>query len=344
MIRILVEGMSRNLGGMEKFIMTVYEALDKEKYHMDFLVYDPTIAFEEKLLESGSQIYRITPRSQGVQKSLQELDELFSSEHFDVFWSNRTTISNINALSVAEKHSVPTRIIYSHCSKNMGSWFTYCMHMLNRSKVKKLATHLAACSQGAADWFYGKEFKKAIIINNGLDISKYLYSSNREKEIRKVLDLKDEFVVGHVGRLSPEKNHIFLFRIFSEIIKEKPNSVLLLCGDGNLKNSLEEEAKKLNIFPYIRFLGRRDDIDEILQCVDAFVFPSLFEGFPISLIESQAAGIPSFCSEEAIPANIQIEGSNKEKKDYSKQLEELNLTIDSMIANIKRFLLNDFNA
>lgn len=362
MIRILMEGMSRNLGGLEKFIKTVYDALDPNKYQIDFLVYDDSIPYEQKLLDNGSHIYRVTPRSKGAKKSKKELDVLFQKEHFDIFWSNRTMISNINALVSAKKHSVPTRIIYSHASQNMGSFFTLCMHTLNKLRIKKVANKFAACSKVAGEWFFGKNLENVSIIKNGIAISDYIYSPEREKAMRVALGLKeDTFVVTHIGRFSPEKNHKFLFEIFVEILKLNPNSVLLLCGDGDLRPELENQAKKLDIEQQIRFLGIRNDIPEILQCTDVFILPSLFEGFGIVLVESQAAGVMSFTSETVVPKDVQItellhylpleespyfwakqilNKSKYIKKDRSEELNHAGITVESMMENIQRLLLS----
>ena len=153
---------------------------------------------------------------------------------------------------------------------------------------------------------FGEKAKEAQIIINGVDIRKYTYTKEREEKMRKELGLGDEPVVGHVGRLSKEKNHSFLFRIFQEIQKKESSVVLLLCGGGDeaQKKQLEEEAEALGIRDSVRFLGVRRDVPDVLQVMNVFVFPSLFEGYPISLIEAQAAGLPTFGSKEAVPKEM----------------------------------------
>lgn len=305
-MKILIEGMSRQLGGMEAFIMSVYRGLSHEKYQIDFIAYDDEIVFEEELKAGGSKVYHVTPRSKNIFQSRKELDEIFKKTHYDVFWTNKTTISNIEALKAAKKNQVPLRIVHSHSSENRGTKFTLFMHKKNRSKVTRYASQLFACSKEAAVWMFGEKAKEAQIIINGVDIQKYTYTKERENRMRKELGLGKEPVIGHVGRLSKEKNHSFLFRVFKEIQKEEPDAVLLLCGGGDeiQRKQLEEEAKTLEIQDSVKFLGTRRDVPDVLQVMNVFVFPSLFEGYPISLIEAQAAGIPTFGSKEAVPIEM----------------------------------------
>ena len=90
-MNILIEGMSRQLGGMEAFIMSVYRGLDRENYHMDFIAYDDEIVFEEELKAGGSKVYHVTPRSKSVLQSRKELDIIFKQTQYDVFWTNKTS-------------------------------------------------------------------------------------------------------------------------------------------------------------------------------------------------------------------------------------------------------------
>lgn len=305
-MNIIIEGMSKMLGGMEVFIMTMCRNLDSSKYHVDFITYDETIACQDELLKMGCEIKYVTPRSVSPKRTKEELDVIFAEKKYDVFWSNKTTISNINALKAAYKAKVPVRVIHSHQTKNMGTQFTLFMHIWNRLFVNKYATKLVACAEEAAVWMFGKNADKAEIIRNGIDLSLYEYDQKREMDIRKKLGLGNEPIVGHVGRMDKQKNHVFLFRVFQEILKKEPSAKLLLCGDGALREQMEEEAKKVGISHRTVFLGIRNDIPEVMQAMNVYVFPSLYEAYPISLIEAQAAGIPCFVSKEANPESMRL--------------------------------------
>lgn len=305
-MKILIEGMSRNLGGMEAFIMTIYRNLDREKYCVDFLVYDKTIAFQEEILENGSRIYYVTPRSVNAAKSKKELQQLFQKGKYDVFWSNKTTISNINALKAAYSAQVSIRVLHSHASANMGTNFTAAMHRLNRRSAVKFATNILACSVAAAEWMFGKYAQKAEVLLNGIDLKKYAYSATREKDMRKKLGFAEEPIIGHIGRFSKEKNHSFIFAVFGEILKKQSDAILLLCGGGDLQEEFEETARRMKISDRVVFLGARNDVPDILQVMNAFLFPSLFEGYGIALIEAQAAGVPCFASRDVIPESVRV--------------------------------------
>ena len=305
-MNILIEGMSRELGGMEAFVMSVFRNLDHTRYQIDFIKYDKTIAFEDEVKEQGSVVYSVTPRNVNAVQSKKELQAIFQKKDYQVFWSNKTTISNINALKAAYDAKVPVRILHSHSTENRGTGFTYFMHRKNMRPAAKYATTYLACSKEAAVWMFGKHASEAKVLINGIDVKKYVYSTKREEEMRAKLEIGNRPVVGHVGRFSKEKNHDFIFQIFAEILKKEPEALLLLCGGGDLLPEYKKKAEDLGLGDKVRFLGVRKDVPDVLQVMNVFLFPSLFEGYPISLIEAQAAGVPVFASKTVIPEEIKI--------------------------------------
>ncbi|MTH54509.1 glycosyltransferase [Bacillus mangrovi] len=141
-----------------------------------------------------------------------------------------------------------------------------------------------------ANEYYG--INNAIVVNNGIDFKKFISLKHSKEDLRKKLGLPtDSFIIGHVGRFMDQKNHDFLINIFAEVVKVKENSLLLLVGDGELRCYIEEKVKKLGLIGKVKFLGLRKDIPEIIKTLDVFLFPSLHEGFPITLIEAQVAGV-----------------------------------------------------
>lgn len=290
--RILIDGMTGNTGGMETFIMNLVRNMDKTRWAFEFVVTDQPVAYENEL-ETIGDIHRITPRSQSPKKNKKEIQELFRRKKYDGLWFNKTTLSNIEMLKAAKKYKIPVRICHSHAAANLGSSLTLLLHKLNRKKAIRLSTCLAACSDAAADWFYGKDKNKATIVKNAVALEKYTYTPEKANRIKEELGLNDLFTVGHVGRLSAIKNQTFLLEIFAEIHKKEPRSVLLLCGDGEEKETLQKKAGELGIAEEVRFLGIRNDICDMLSAMDLMIFPSLHEGAPFALIEAQAAGL--FC-------------------------------------------------
>ena len=155
-----------------------------------------------------------------------------------------------------------------------------------------------ACSEAAALELYGTT-KNVYILHNAIDVNKFKYNEKTEKTKRKELKIKDkDIVIGHIGRFEKQKNHEFLIDIFNEIHKQNKNTILLLVGEGSLKEEIEQKVKNLNLEKSVKFLGQRSDVNELYQAMDAFVLPSLYEGLPLVGVEAQAAGLPCFFSTE----------------------------------------------
>lgn len=358
MKRILIEGMSRMMGGLETFILTLYRNISHEEYHFDFITYDPHVPFEEDLLQAGSRIYRITPRSVNYMKYKSGLDKVFKEGNYDIFWSNRTTLSSIRPFQSAMKYGVPIIVCHSHQSKNMGTFFTLCMHTMNKRRVRKYITKKAACSDVAAKWFFGND-KDVVILNNSVDTEAYDYDEEKSKRLKSEFGLENMFVVGHIGRFAPEKNHVFLIKIFEKILKKERDAVLLLCGDGDKRKETEELVKVKELQDRVKFLGIRNDIIDLLHVFDVMIFPSLFEGLPFVLVEAQATGLPCFVSDgvsrqakltdvlEFIPldegadywADVIIKHRDEERGSKRKQMEKSGFSISNLIQQIDTYIL-----
>ena len=137
-------------------------------------------------------------------------------------------------------------------------------------------------------------------INNGIETDRFSFSPEVREAVRKELGLGDALVLGHVGRFAPQKNHAFLLDIFHQVHEKNHNAVLLLAGTGPLEDTVKRKAEQLGLMDHVRFLGVRPDVNRILQAVDVFVLPSLYEGLSIAAVEVQAAGVPCIIS-DAVP-------------------------------------------
>ena len=194
------------------------------------------------------------------------------------------------ALREATRQEIPVRICHAHNAPHGFEW-----KMIVRNYFKKrmmpYLTHMFMCGKESGDWLFGKENEdKFIQLNNAIDAERFRYDSKKEEAIRKELNLENKFVVGHVGRFFKQKNHQFLIEIFKEIQTKKENAILLLVGTGELKEEIQNQVKELGLEEQVRFLGVRSDVDQIMKCFDVFLFPSLFEGLPVTMVEAQAAG------------------------------------------------------
>lgn len=299
MKKILIEGMSSNLGGIETYVHLLYTVL-KNDHQVDFITVDPQIPFEEEFLSHGCQIHRITSRSKDVRQYCADIDRVFQQGHYDVFWFNKTTLSSIYPLKSAKKHGVGRVIVHSHQSRNMGSFFTLIMHTLHRFRVSRYADVKAACSQEAAVWFFGKHTDDVVIFQNAVDTARFEPSPAKQQAAKEMLGVENRFVIGNIARFSPEKNHTFLIEVFAEILK-KADAHLLLCGEGQTMDAIRSLVAEKHITEHVSFLGSRKDMPVVYQAMDVVVMPSLFEGLPFSLVEAQAAGIPCVVSDTVSP-------------------------------------------
>lgn len=164
------------------------------------------------------------------------------------------------------------------------------------------ATDYMCCSELAGRWLFGnKEYDKGnvYLLNNAIDLDKFKYDEEKRKEKRKELNIEDStLVIGHVGRFVEQKNHRFLIDIFNEVHKQKENSILLLAGQGPLMEEMKEKVKILGIEDSVKFLGQRNDINELYQAFDVFCLPSLYEGLPVVGVEAQATGLLCIFSDD----------------------------------------------
>lgn len=239
-------------------------------------------------------------KKKGVINNRKEVNDFFKKhKEYKVVHQHLSSLTYIEPLRFAKKHGVPVRIVHSHNTRQSGSSIHKYIHMYNQIFIESYATHYFACSQLAAKWLYPKtqyNKNKYQIINNAIDTEKFIYNKNIRSIKRKELGIENEFVLGHVGRFTHQKNHEFLIDIFKAVHERNKEAVLLLIGDGILRELIESKVKKLKLESNVIFTGIRSDIPELLQAMDVFVMPSYHEGLPVTLVEAQASGLPCVIS------------------------------------------------
>ena len=286
-------------GGLESMLMNYYRHMDREKVQFDFLVHrQEPAAFDEEIESLGGKIYRL-PRLIPWSKSYRAALNRFFDEHMEykIVHVHQDCLSSV-ILKAAQKHGVSVRIAHSH-SANQDKNLKYPIKLLYKRNISKYATTLFACGKDAGDWmFCGAPYQ---IINNAIDSVAYIYNPAKRIEKRQELGIATELVVGHVGRFNQPKNHPFLLSVFAALLKKEPHAVLLLVGGGEDMPRIQELARTLGISAQVRFLGVRSDIPDLMQAMDIFVFPSLYEGLGIALVEAQAAGLPCVVSDTIPP-------------------------------------------
>lgn len=307
-IRILQITGGMNMGGIENFIMNIYRNIDRDRVQFDFLIHqEEKQIFEDEIEKLGGKIYRIPSiRKSGYFKYKQNLKEFFQNHSYKIVHSHYNELSGV-ILKIAKNCNIKIGISHSHTaypnySNILVKFFgEYLIRLLKNSSSLKFA-----CSQKAGEWLYGKSANFEVI-NNGIDPKEYKFNEEIRKNVRDELKIEDnKILIGHVGRFSPEKNHEFIIDIFKELYSKNNNYRLVLIGTGNTEEKIKNKVKELNLQEKVKFLGVRKDVNKILQVMDLFVFPSIFEGLPVTLVEAQGAGLKCFIS-DTVTKEIDLE-------------------------------------
>ncbi len=306
-IRILHVIGIMNRGGAEAMIMNLYREIDTDKIQFDFVEnsYEEA-AHDEEITKLGGRIYRC-PHYNGF-------------NHFEyVKWWEDFFQKHADEYSVVHGHIGSTAAIYLSIAKKYNVWTIAHSHNTTKGSLmyrfysyftRHVADEFFACSKQAGLDRFGKRIanNKALchIFHNAIDTSKFISNKTIGEDIRKQLGIPlDSLVVGHVGRFAEAKNHMFLIDIFKQLHKMHPNSYLLLVGDGNLRDQIENKISLNNLEKHIILTGVQEDVHKFYQAMNVFVFPSLYEGLPVSLIESQSAGLPCVVSKN-VPNDVAI--------------------------------------
>lgn len=288
-------------GGVEAVILNYFRNINKSKFVFDFVIDSDSTDnnFINEIQELGGTIIKCPPY-QKLHSYNKFLYKLFKEKKYDIVHSNINTLS-VFPLRMAEKAGIKIRIAHSHSTSNPKEWKKNLLKNILRPFSKKYANVYFACSELAGRWLFGsKTFDegKVTIINNAIDVEKFVYNEDIRKKVRNELKEKykseindDTLIVGHIGRFVKQKNHEFLIDIFNEVHRRKENSVLILAGQGPLQKEIEEKINNLSLKDCVLFLGQRNDANELYQAMDVLVLPSLYEGLPVVGVEAQAAGL-----------------------------------------------------
>lgn len=298
-IRVLQIVDSLNISsGVMSVIMNWYRNIDRNKVQFDFMVNFPKERSHEKeIIEMGGRIYYMpSPSIKNVKSYLSSINDFFRENNtYKIIHLHTPTLGFIYH-SIAKKYGIKNRITHSHSTMYSDSVFKIIRNYMLCLPLNKLSTTKLACSQTAGEFLFGKN-KEFIVINNAIDCRKFSYNKKIRKKVREELNINDELVIGHIGRIEKEKNHTFILDIFKQLHDKNSNSILVLVGEGTLRSEIESKAIEIGIREKVYFLGVRTDVHRILQAIDILLFPSLFEGMPMVCIEAQGAGARCFVSD-----------------------------------------------
>lgn len=302
-MRILEVCVDLDGGGIDRYLLNYCSRIPEIQF--DFAVVDNKIGILEPQLEAlGCHIYRVPRQSHGVRANYNAIKKILTDNRYDAVHVHLGYRGAV-ALWCAKRCGVKTRIVHAHIAAEPESAKQRMIRKVFTVLVKGLATHLAACGVDAAKWVWGAKTYakgKVTIHNNAIETAKYAYSADVRAAVRADLGLDENtLVVGHVGRLSAQKNQLRLLDIFGEIHRLRPDSVLLLVGRGDLEEPIRCKAEAMDLTDAVRLLGVRDDVPRLLSAFDTFVFPSTHEGLPFTLIETQCNGLPAISADTVTP-------------------------------------------
>lgn len=294
-IRVLHNIASLHFGGAQAFLMNVYNNIDREKVQFDFVVTpEEKKDLYEQVEQMGGRIF-VCPKYTGKNHfAYCRWWNDFFEEHpeYHVIHGHVRSTASIY-LKIAKKYGLVT-IAHSHSTSN-GSGISAIVKNIMQLPIRHTADYLFACSDKAGKWLYGEKATKQPnyrMIPNGVDLKRFAFHEEKRRQMRNQLKItEDTFVVGHIGRITVPKNHQFLVELFAAYHKENPKSRLLLVGDGELFEAVQQQCTQLGIREAVIMVGSKTNTEDYYQAMDLFVFPSLWEGLPVSVVEAQANGL-----------------------------------------------------
>lgn len=294
-------------GGTDRYVYNYCTRI--KDIHFDFAsVISKNGILEKPLRELGATIYKYPRIGLGLFNNFKYFYKIMKEGHYDAVHVH-LCYSSFVPLLAAKICGVKTRISHAHFANIPENWEKRLLRKLTTQLAKWFATDLAACGIDAAKWMWGVNLfdsGKVTIHSNAIESGKYRYSESSRNEKRSELGITPQtLVVGHVGRICDQKNQRRLLEIFSEMLKINPNLKLIMIGHPDQNYNIDECIDNLKIRDKVIALGIRDDVPELLNAIDVFVFPSKFEGLPFTLVETQCNGLPSLSS-NAVTSQVKI--------------------------------------
>lgn len=312
-IRILQLFTILNRGGAETNVMNYYRKLDKTKFQFDFVVHrEEKGAYEDEIQALGGEIFRFSNiHPLKLENYKRQIVQFFDENHYSIIHGQCSELGYF-FYKEAHKRGVPVIIAHGH-SSNVKFDLKLPLRCFLKNKMMRYVNTYFSCGDEASLWLFGpRKAAKTFIMTNAIDTIKFKFDLVQSVKIRQELKVENSTNMIHVGSFNKIKNHEFLIEVFVLLLQKNQKQKLFLVGEGELKAKIQEQVSVLGIEEKVIFLGSRNDVNQLLQAMDVFLFPSLFEGLPVSLVEAQAAGLHCVISDgipkEAIliPENVSV--------------------------------------
>lgn len=326
MIRVLHSVSNMDRGGIETMLMNFYRNVDREKVQFDFLCNKPNPGdYDDEIKSLGGRIF-VSPGFKSYSKYNAYMTELFKKyPEYKIIHTHNGALM-FYALNSARSNNIPVRIAHAHATA-----VPFCKTVLLKKMIlphiKYVATDYWGCGNDAGKFYFGEKRwnNSNELIHNAINVGNFTYNEEIRNKIRDEYGLKDKFVVGHVGRLSVEKNQKLLIDVFAALHKMNPETHLVMIGTGYLEDPLKQQVKELGIEDAVTFTGMRTNVNEWYSVFDVFVMTSPKEGLPVVAVEAQAADLPcvltdTITKEVDITGNVSYVGLNDEPEKWAKAI------------------------
>lgn len=305
-MKILIIASKLHIGGAEKVARDIALYAQRDKYAFDYVVYGETVgAYEAQLEAVGCRIIHLPEPAEGYVQHIRALKTLMQKGQYDVVHAH--TMFNCGwVMWIGKRMGIPVRVAHAHSAlANGGGIVKMVYEKLMRFLILNCATDLVACGVAAGHRLYGeKAFNhRGNLILNGIDVGAFTYCQEQREAIRKQLQLGKKFVLGHAGHLAEVKNQSFLLDLMPLILEKRPDAMLLLLGEGGDRAMLEQKIRDMHLDDHVILTGNVSNVADYLSAMDVFVFPSLYEGLPLSVLEVQANGLPCVIS-DGVPKDV----------------------------------------
>lgn len=292
------------IGGAEKVCRDIGLYANPDEYETHYVIFDDDIGdFGKEVEAKGCKIFKLREPSENYSEYFKALKSLMAKYPYTAVHAH--TMFSIGWVMLAAKQmNIPVRVSHAHSALIDGNGLVKSIYeKAMRRLILSCSTDLVACGEKAGIRLYGeKAYKKRCnLILNGIDTDAFVFSQEKRDEIRKKFNIEANYVLGHTGRLAEVKNQVFILKLMQDILKQRPDAVLMLIGDGEDREMLRNTAKELNIQDKVIFAGNTTSVQDYLSAMDVFVFPSLYEGLPLSILEVQANGLPCIISDTVPP-------------------------------------------
>lgn len=350
-----------NSGGAEMVIYNYLSHMNREGLQFDVLALEQPFKpmLEDKFKELGVGVYYL-PTS--IMKRFSAFEKLITKNHYDIIHAHSEFLCEIY-MAIAAKHGVKVRIMHSHMAGGHYSLAKNLYAPIGKWIAKRTATHFFGCGIDACKSQWGERAYnqgKCCVLNNAVDLKRFVFSQEKRIEIRKDMNWEDKHVIMNVGRFMEQKNHSFLIDVYKAVHEQHPDALLVLVGEGPLMESIKQKVESLSLTDCVQFLGRRNDVPELLNAADVFFLPSLFEGLPVVSIEAQANGLPIVMSEGitrecgitdiasfvAFDAPLEkwieplMKDNRNNRSEYVQKVREKNFDLDIEADKLRSFYLN----